>query len=316
LGFIIVSGGPGIRTAEVARVARVMLSHSGIDCELIDEPRLSQLIHQEFPGQTLPEKAWGDAVTALLVHAALEHHLLVTAPSAEYLLPKAEFVLRVKLEATEPVRVGCLMLTHDEDRPSAKARLRLEMTAARELSAARFGRKPMARFDQVLNAATLTSDQMASMILHLAQTRGMSPLLTPEEEAQIQFDVRLGLAKHGIAPAGRAPLKRSIFANKSEEIFANLLDFYRIEWQYEPRSFPLAWDRANQPLEMFTPDFYLPEFDLYVELTTMKQSLVTRKNRKVKLLKQIYPEVNIQVFYQRDFQNLVFKHGLPAMVHV
>jgi hypoxanthine phosphoribosyltransferase len=63
-------------------------------------------------------------------------------------------------------------------------------------------------------------------------------------------------------------------------------------------------------LEAFTPDFYLPEFDLYVELTTMKQSLVTRKNRKLKLLRAIYPSVNIQVFYQKDFENLIFKYGL------
>ena len=63
-------------------------------------------------------------------------------------------------------------------------------------------------------------------------------------------------------------------------------------------------------LESFTPDFYLPEFDLYVELTTMKQSLVTRKNRKVRLLRELYPHLNIQVFYQKDFENLIFKYGL------
>ena len=63
-------------------------------------------------------------------------------------------------------------------------------------------------------------------------------------------------------------------------------------------------------LESFTPDFYLPEFDLYVELTTMKQSLVTKKNRKVRLLRELYPHFNIQVFYQKDFENLIFKYGL------
>ena len=93
-------------------------------------------------------------------------------------------------------------------------------------------------------------------------------------------------------------------------MFANLLDFYRIQWQYEPRSFPLQWDKDGNVIEAFTPDFYLAEFDLYVELTTMKQALVTRKNRKVKLLRAIYPHVNIQVFYQKDFQDLVFKYGL------
>ena len=71
-------------------------------------------------------------------------------------------------------------------------------------------------------------------------------------------------------------------------------------------------DKSGGVLEAFTPDFYLQEFDLYVELTTMKQSLVTRKNRKVRLLRELYPHLNIQVFYQKDFENLIFKYGLAA----
>jgi len=97
-------------------------------------------------------------------------------------------------------------------------------------------------------------------------------------------------------------------------MFANLLDFYRIAWEYEPRSFPIHFDRDGTVLESFTPDFYLSEFDLYVELTTMKQSHVTRKNRKVRLLRELYPRINIQVFYQKDFENLIFKYGLAERV--
>jgi hypoxanthine phosphoribosyltransferase len=126
--------------------------------------------------------------------------------------------------------------------------------------------------------------------------------------------MRFELAKRGIVPAGRARVTRASFSHPSEEMFANLLDFYRIQWEYEPRSFPLQWDKDGRVTEAFTPDFYLPELELYVELTTMKQSLVTRKNRKVKLLRAIYPHINIQVFYQKDFQDLVFKYGLK-MVH-
>ena len=101
------------------------------------------------------------------------------------------------------------------------------------------------------------------------------------------------------------------FAHPSERVFARLMDFYRIDWQYEPRSFPLAWDEKGKACESLTPDFFLPELDLYVELTTMKQSLVTRKNRKVKLLRELYPEVNIRVFYQKDVEDLIFKLGSP-----
>ena len=131
--------------------------------------------------------------------------------------------------------------------------------------------------------------------------------LAPEAEAELQFKTRLELARHGIVPAGRAHLRKVAFSHPSEEMFANLLDFYRIQWAYEPRSFPLQWDKDGHVTEAFTPDFYLPEFDLYVELTTMKQALVTKKNRKIKLLRAVYPHINIQVFYQKD---LVRKYGL------
>jgi len=135
-------------------------------------------------------------------------------------------------------------------------------------------------------------------------------LMTAATDADIQFRVRLQLARHRVRPPGEVRLKRAVFSHPSEEIFANLLDFYRIAWEYEPRSFSIEWDDQERVVEAFTPDFYLPEFDLYVELTTMKQSLVTKKNRKIKRLRELYPEVNVQVFYQKDFENLIFKYGL------
>jgi hypothetical protein len=136
-------------------------------------------------------------------------------------------------------------------------------------------------------------------------------LLSAAAEAQIQFQVRLKLARYGIVPPDRLRDTRKEFGHPSEQVFANLLDFYRIAWDYEPRSFPLQWDKDGRVSEAFTPDFYLPEFDLYVELTTMKQAHVTKKNRKIRLLRAIYPHVNIQVFYQKDVQDLVIKYGLP-----
>jgi hypothetical protein len=100
-----------------------------------------------------------------------------------------------------------------------------------------------------------------------------------------------------------------VFAHPSEVEFARLLDFYAIRWQYEPKTFPIQWDADGRVRESFTPDFYLQDQDLYIELTTRKQSLVTKKNRKVRLLKQLYPEVNIKIFYSRDFQRLLQKYG-------
>jgi hypothetical protein len=100
------------------------------------------------------------------------------------------------------------------------------------------------------------------------------------------------------------------FAHGSERQFARLLDFYQIEWQYEPRSFDLEQDREGRVVARFTPDFYLPAYDLYIEITTLSQKLVTKKNRKVRRLRELYPEVQCKVFYQRDYLSLVTKYGL------
>jgi hypothetical protein len=113
------------------------------------------------------------------------------------------------------------------------------------------------------------------------------------------------------------PLKSDAtpFAHASERQFARLLDFYQIEWEYEPRSFDLETDKQGNVTQRFTPDFYLPAYDLYIEITTMSQKLVTRKNRKVRRLLEQYPDVKCKIFYQRDYLSLVTKYGLEDQRH-
>jgi hypothetical protein len=100
------------------------------------------------------------------------------------------------------------------------------------------------------------------------------------------------------------------FAHNSERQFAMLLDFYQIEWRYEPTTFDIEWDRHGTPTQRFSPDFYLPEFDLYIEITTLNQKLVTKKNRKIRRLVALYPDVRCRILYQRDYLNLLVKYGL------
>ena len=100
------------------------------------------------------------------------------------------------------------------------------------------------------------------------------------------------------------------FAHNSERQFAKLLDFYNIAWDYEPRTFALAWDRDGRPSQAFTPDFYLPAYDVYIEITTLNQKLVTKKNRKAHRLRELHPDVQIRVLYQRDYLHLLVKYGL------
>jgi hypothetical protein len=100
------------------------------------------------------------------------------------------------------------------------------------------------------------------------------------------------------------------FAHASERQFARLLDFYQIGWEYEPTSFDLEQDQDGNVIQRFTPDFYLPAYDLYIEITTLNQKLVTKKNRKVRRLRELYPQVSCKIFYQRDYLSLVTKYGL------
>jgi hypoxanthine phosphoribosyltransferase len=94
------------------------------------------------------------------------------------------------------------------------------------------------------------------------------------------------------------------FANRAELECAKLLDYYGVPWEYEPRTFVLATDEEGRVTEAFTPDFFLPEQALYLEVTVMKQALVTRKNRKLRRLRERYPEINAKLFYKRDFERL------------
>ncbi len=108
-------------------------------------------------------------------------------------------------------------------------------------------------------------------------------------------------------------LRPAEFAHPSEEEFANILNFYCVEWLYEPRSFPLNWDN-DRVTEMFTPDFYLPELNIYIELTTLKQSLMTVKHRKLRKLKELYPNINIKLLTKKDIVTLLASHGYNPVI--
>ncbi len=99
------------------------------------------------------------------------------------------------------------------------------------------------------------------------------------------------------------------FAHASEAELARILDYYEVRWEYEPRAFPIRWNLSGAVVESFAPDFFLPELDLYVELTTLKQSLVRRKNRKLRRLRELYPMLRVKLLYGKDFRALLLKYG-------
>ena len=103
------------------------------------------------------------------------------------------------------------------------------------------------------------------------------------------------------------------FAHASEAEMSRILDFYVVRWEYEPHTFPILWNQDGDVVESFSPDFWLPDLEMYLELTTLRQKLVRKKNRKLRRLRELYPSVNIKLFYARDFRALMLKYGKLAL---
>src|SRR3984885_1012192 len=312
MAFIALTGDPGCRHVELARMAAQRLQ-----CELITEADLERMIAAQFgeSNRGIPDKAWRPLAASILASLGLEQHLLFCCTGAEILARDLPAVFRFHVVAPESLRLQNVAADCRLSRAEAKTRLRKLVAAQSAARKHRFGLKtsPPTGFDVIANARAMAPPEMVDLLASAVKSQGLleAGLLSAQAAAKVQFDVRLQLAGYGIIPPDRVRVERKPFGHPSEEVFANLLDFYRIAWDYEPRSFPLQWDKDGKVSEAFTPDFYLPEFDLYVEMTTMKQANVTRKNRKIRLLRAIYPHVNIQVFYQKDVQDLVMKYRLP-----
>lgn len=145
-------------------------------------------------------------------------------------------------------------------------------------------------YDLVLNSDCLSVEEMADSVLALASKRELRSRIHQETTQNDSQDHQT---------------ETPIFKNASEEEFARILDMYKIEWLYEPKTFPIEWDAEGNVTMAFSPDFYLPKFDLYLELTTMDQKYVTKKNKKMRRVKELYPGTNIRIVYKKDFAELI-----------
>ena len=155
-------------------------------------------------------------------------------------------------------------------------------------------------YDLVLNTDHLTIDHCVSMIAALVEEKeNRMPENIPDD---LQAQTILSQSNH----------ENAIFKHPAEEEFARILDMYGIEWEYEPRTFPVQWDAEGNVTMAFSPDFYLTKFDTYIEITTMEQKYVTTKNKKVKRLRELYPGININIVYKKDFHSLLKRFGFSG----
>ncbi len=154
--------------------------------------------------------------------------------------------------------------------------------------------------------ARLTRELSAVALEPAVEPRAFETILTP---GAILADPRF--EAFGAAPPPDRP--RPAFAHASEEEMARILDFYRIRWEYEPHTFPILWNLDGLVVESFSPDFWLPDLDLYLEMTTLRQRLVRKKNRKLRRIHELYPDIRVKLFYARDFRALMLKFGRLAL---
>ncbi len=289
---------------------------------LLDRSRLERLIQEHgLTGQGLDESdeerpgmASGPAgevhveyLQAVLLESAGREDLVVVGRGGQFLFRDCPWSLHVQVVASLSARRANLQRGRDLLEANAEDMLAEADRRRDEWIRQQYGAdwSDPAYYDLIVRTDRLGIAGAAVVIRRAAEVQGISGHLA---------EIATWVEQRGVTAPMEGLGTHPVFVHPSEAELARVLDFYRIRWQYEPKSFPLAWDQAGNVTEAFTPDFYLPDLDLYLELTTLKQSLVTDKNRKIRKFRELYPDIRLKVFYGRDFRSLILKYGvaLPA----
>lgn len=311
MAVITISREPGVGGEEIAArlagklgfllVDKTHLSRLWREIDL-DEAKLSS-VDECIPSDEQALDGETDACTRLLpdllAQLAEEHDLVIVGRGGQGLFRNRPGALHVRIIGSRHFRVRQL-----QEKEGFSAR-----EARRQIRELENQRSRYVRFLYNVNWADTTLYDLILRMDRLSIEQALNLIVAAVEEVRLlrvpKWQIVENLVPEVAEQRGEGP-----FVNEAEREFAHFLEFYRIPYEYEPRTFILETDEEGKTLEAFTPDFYLPEQNLYIELTTMKQSLVTRKNRKLRKLRRLYPEVNIRIFYQRDFQSLLAKYGL------
>ena len=303
------SGGSEIARQVSSRLGFELLDRAGLEAQLpsygLDEHELLELGGlPEDPG------AWDDAELKLYLHVvnacisdlAERENLVLLGRGGQCLFADSEDALHVRVIGSEHVRLERLMEVEALPEPEAATALRRRGGFRSRYVKMLFGRdiENPALYDVTLRRDRLDIDASVQMIVQAFGQRSLrihSPRVGFEDDSRFR-------------PKAREADAIPKFANETEEAFAQLLDYYHIRWAYEPTTFPLAFNEEGMVSEAFAPDFYLTDYDTYIELTTLRQSLVTKKNRKLRRLKEVYPSVNVRLFYRKDYEQLLLKYGV------
>lgn len=251
----------------------------------------------ESPGYFLTASAQGitfaEHLETKLREFAASQPAIIFGLGAQIIFASHPGALHVKIMASSRVRMERIIQAHCLQDKDAQRFLELTDRKHKKYISTLYGRDwaDPELYHIILNTDCLTIDEAASLLSYMALNR---------EKASL----------HNGTPLVKKEDMPVVFKHKSEEEFARILDMHNIDWEYEPRTFPIKWDTEGNITQAFAPDFYLPRFNTYIELTTMDQKYVSQKKQKVQMLKKLYPGININIVFKKDFHSLVERFGV------
>lgn len=246
-----------------------------------------------YLGDFMDGMTFKEYIEMKLMESAENASVIIVGMGGQVIFQEHPQALRVRIVASERVRT--MRTVQKYGIPESEAQRLIEQSDKKHrkylytLYQAEWD-EPLA-YDLVINTDHLSAEQCTIMIAGYVQSNQFKPSGEKTEKA---FGGNTSEAN---------------FKHPAEEEFARILDMYGIEWQYEPRTFPVQWDAEGNVTMAFSPDFYLTKFDTYIEITTMDQKYVTTKNKKVKRLRELYPGININIVYKKDFHTLLKRFG-------
>ena len=227
-----------------------------------------------------------------LASESKDKDLIILGMGGSVLLSGFPGALHVRVTASETTRLNTIARKYHITTDEASEVLTIADRKHRKFVRTVYGKDITSpeQFDLILNTDRLSVDECVDAVVELARKHDLRVRLSESNENSGTIDHQT---------------RNTAFKNETEEEFARILSMYNIEWLYEPKTFPVEWDAEGNVTMAISPDFYLPRFNLYLELTTMDQRYVTKKNKKMRLVKELYPGTNIRIVYKKDFNELV-----------
>ncbi|MDW7739760.1 MAG: cytidylate kinase family protein [Bacillota bacterium] len=267
----------------------------------IPDPRLEFMIQEEDNVQTV--RQYIEAMHDYIYDLAIRNSLVIIGRGGSVLFRDYPPALHVRIISQFTHRVQKVMKLYDLNAATAVRLVKEQDCDKRKYYRQIFDENWMnvRPYDLVLNTEKMNLEDAADIIVTAYHIHA-EPRAVKNGEGITEYEERIFTTP--------AEVEAEKFMHPSEEEFAKMLDFYRIRWEYEPRTFLLEWDSEGNVIEAFSPDFYLPDQDLFIELTTQKPKQAWKKNRKIRRMGELYPEINVRLIDKKGFESLLKKHSI------